>query len=66
MFRKLAILFNCLSCAAFGATTVPTTALAETEALNARQRAIVPIAALTAIGDIDRLNRRSRPGWTPG
>ncbi len=66
MFRKLAILINCLFCTAFGATTAPTPALAETEALTARQRAIVPISALTATGDIDRLKPALEAGLEAG
>lgn len=64
MLRKLAVLFNCLFCAALGGATTP--ALAETEALTARQRAIVPIAALTAIGDIDRLKPALEAGLDAG
>lgn len=66
MFRKLAILLNCLFCTTFGATTAPTAALAETEALTVRQRAIVPIAALTAIGNIDRLKPALEAGLDAG
>jgi alkylhydroperoxidase/carboxymuconolactone decarboxylase family protein YurZ len=66
MFRKIATLFGGLCFAAFAAAASPEVSAQETEALAARQRAIVPIAAFTAVGDIDRLKPSLDTGLDAG
>lgn len=62
MFRKLLTLVF----ATFAATAAPEAFAQSAEALTARQRAIVPIAALTATGDIERLTPSLAAGLDAG